>query len=121
MSRREITAEQWALIAPFIPKQKAAPGRKRNNDHLTINGLLVVLRTGRTWGGCAPAWTVRRRPAGGAFALGPRMDKRRGHLGARAGQDVQRDWRPAAMATEQGIVDVPSLEGVVPKEGDVSG
>jgi hypothetical protein len=68
-----------------------------------------------------PACTVRRRLAGAAFALGPRMDQQIGHLGATAGQDVQRDRQPAAMATEQGIVDVPSLEGDVPKEGDVSG
>jgi transposase len=49
MSRHEITDEQWAISEPFTPKQKAGLGRKRNNDRPTLNGFLVVLKTGCTW------------------------------------------------------------------------
>jgi transposase len=49
MSRHEITDEPWAIIEPLIPKQKGGPGRKRNNDRHTLNGLLVVLKSGCTW------------------------------------------------------------------------
>ena len=49
MSRHEITDAQWAVIEPFIPEQKPGPGRKRNNDRQTLNGILVVLKTGCTW------------------------------------------------------------------------
>jgi transposase len=49
MSRHEITDEQWVIIEPLIPKQRAGPGRKRNNDRQTLNGILVVLKTGCAW------------------------------------------------------------------------
>lgn len=49
MSRHEITDEQWAVIEPLLPKQKAGPGRKRHDDRRTLNGILVVLKTGCTW------------------------------------------------------------------------
>jgi transposase len=49
MSRHEITAEQWVIIEPLIPKQRAGPGRKRNHDRQTLNGILVVLKTGCAW------------------------------------------------------------------------
>ncbi len=49
MSRHEITDEQWAIIEPLIPKQKAGPGRKQNNARQTLHGILVVLKTGCTW------------------------------------------------------------------------
>jgi transposase len=49
MSRHEITDAQWAVIEPLIPKQKPGPGRKRNNDRQTLNGILVVLKTGCPW------------------------------------------------------------------------
>jgi transposase len=50
MSRHEITDAQWAVLEPLIPQQKAGPGRKRHNDRQTLTGLLVVLKTGCTWG-----------------------------------------------------------------------
>jgi transposase len=49
MSRHEITDAQWAVITPLIPKQKPGPGRKRNDDRLTLNGILFVLKTGCRW------------------------------------------------------------------------
>jgi transposase len=49
MSRHDVTDEPWVIIEPFIPKQKAGPGRKRNDDRCTLNGVLFVLKTGCTW------------------------------------------------------------------------
>jgi transposase len=49
MSRHDISDVQWAVIAPLIPKQKLGPGRKRNDDRQTLNGILFVLKTGCTW------------------------------------------------------------------------
>jgi transposase len=40
---------QWAVMAPWIPKQKPGPGRKRNDDRQTLNGILFVLKSGCTW------------------------------------------------------------------------
>jgi transposase len=68
MSRHEITDAQWAVIEPLIPKQKPGPGRKRNNDRQTLNGILVVLKTGCPWedvprvyGSPATCWRRFRR------------------------------------------------------------
>lgn len=49
MSRHDITDEQWAVIEPLIPKQKPGPRWKRQHDRQTLNGILFVLRTGRTY------------------------------------------------------------------------
>ena len=49
MSRHDLTDTQWTVIAPLIPKQKSGPGRKRNDDRRTLNGILFVLKTGCTW------------------------------------------------------------------------
>ena len=49
MTRHDITDEPWAVIEPFIPKQKPGSGRKRNPARHTLNGILVVLKTGCTW------------------------------------------------------------------------
>ncbi len=49
MSRHDLNDEQWAVIEPLIPKQKAGPGRKRADDRKTLNGILYVLKTGRAW------------------------------------------------------------------------
>ena len=48
MSRHEVTAEPWALIAPLIPKPKAGPGRQRNDDRRTLHGLFFILQIGGT-------------------------------------------------------------------------
>jgi transposase len=49
MSRHFLTDEQWAVIEPLIPKQRPGPGRKRNPDRQTLNGILYVLKTGCPW------------------------------------------------------------------------
>jgi transposase len=36
-------------IEPFIPRQKAGPGRKRHDDRRVLNGMLFVLKTDCTW------------------------------------------------------------------------
>ena len=43
-----LTDEQWAIIAPFLPPQKAR-GRRRADDRQTMEGILWVLRTGCRW------------------------------------------------------------------------
>ena len=49
MSRHDITDAQWQLLAPLIPPQKVGPGRKRNDDRKTLDGILYVLKTGCAW------------------------------------------------------------------------
>ena len=49
MSRHDLTNAQWPIIEPLLPPQKAGPGRKRNDDRRTLNGILFGLKTGCTW------------------------------------------------------------------------
>ena len=49
MSRYDLNDEQWAVIEPLIPKQKAGAGRKRADERRTLNGILYVLKTGCAW------------------------------------------------------------------------
>jgi transposase len=49
LSRHDVTGEQWVVIEPLIPKQKVGPGRKRNDDRRTLNGILFVLKSGCPW------------------------------------------------------------------------
>jgi transposase len=49
MSRHDLTDARWAVIEPLILTQKPGPGRKRNPDRHTLNGILYVLKTGDTW------------------------------------------------------------------------
>ncbi len=49
MSRHDLTDEQWAVIAPLIPKRSSRRGRPRNDDRKTLNGILYVLKTGCAW------------------------------------------------------------------------
>ncbi|MCS6846494.1 MAG: IS5 family transposase [Anaerolineae bacterium] len=49
MSRHDLTDEQWAVIAPLIPKRTRRRGRPRNEDRKTLNGILSVLKTGCAW------------------------------------------------------------------------
>jgi len=70
MSRHDISDVQWAVIAPLIPKQKLGPGRKRNDDRQTLNGILFVLKTGCTWAD-VPRVHGSPAPVGDASALGP--------------------------------------------------
>jgi transposase len=49
MSRHDLSDAQWTIIEPMIPKQRAGPGRKRNDDRQTLNGILFVWKTGCPW------------------------------------------------------------------------
>src|SRR5260370_34810824 len=47
----DLTAEEWALIGPLIPKAKRG-GRRRSVDvREVVNGLMYVLSTGCQWRG----------------------------------------------------------------------
>ncbi|WP_287127941.1 IS5 family transposase [Candidatus Cyanaurora vandensis] len=49
MDRSDVTDEQWTAIEPLLPKQAQGPGRPRTDDRKTLNGILWVLRSGRSW------------------------------------------------------------------------
>jgi len=49
MSRHDITAAQWTVVASLSPKQRACPGRRRNADRTPLNGILCVLKTDDPW------------------------------------------------------------------------
>jgi transposase len=54
MARKEdLTDEQWAIIAPLLPKMEVRTdgrGRPRvHDDRAVMNGVLWVLRTGAAW------------------------------------------------------------------------
>ncbi len=44
----ELNDDQWALIAPLLPRHNRR-GRPRANDRRTLNGILWVLRSGARW------------------------------------------------------------------------
>ncbi|WP_427155754.1 IS5 family transposase [Streptomyces sp. TRM70308] len=45
--RHELTDQEWALLAPLIPR--AATGRPRVEDRQVINGMVYKIRTGISW------------------------------------------------------------------------
>lgn len=45
---KELTDEQWELIAPNLPPPKRT-GRPRADDRRTLEGILWVLRSGARW------------------------------------------------------------------------
>jgi len=45
--RYELTDEQWALIAPLMPKTK--PGGRWNDHRTTLDGMMWVLKSGSPW------------------------------------------------------------------------
>ena len=45
---KELTDEQWQLIAPHLPARKRM-GRPRADDRRTLEGILWVLRSGARW------------------------------------------------------------------------
>ena len=47
MARFDLTDEEWALIAPLLPKQ--GRGAKRCDDRKVLNGIFYILRTGAPW------------------------------------------------------------------------
>ena len=47
---KDITDEQWAVLAPLIPVPERDPrGRKRQPDRPLLNGIFWVLRSGANW------------------------------------------------------------------------
>lgn len=50
-TKRVLTDEQWARIAPHLPKHPPSPkgGRPRENDRECLEGILWLLRTGSPW------------------------------------------------------------------------
>lgn len=49
MSRHDIAAVPWAVMAPLIPQPTPGPGRKRHDARQPLHGLLFGLKTGWTW------------------------------------------------------------------------
>lgn len=47
MARFDLTDEEWAIIAPLLPKQGRGPERK--DDRKVLNGIFYILRTGAPW------------------------------------------------------------------------
>jgi transposase len=45
--RYELTDEQWAMIAPLMPKTK--PGGRWNDHRTTLDGMMWVLKSGSPW------------------------------------------------------------------------
>ena len=46
--RHELTDEEWALVAPFLPTPKPL-GRPPKSNRQLLNGMLWLLRTGAPW------------------------------------------------------------------------
>jgi transposase len=55
MRRRNLSEEQWAIVAPLLPPQPKV-GRKRQDDRRTLNGILYVLRSGCAWADLPPEY-----------------------------------------------------------------
>jgi transposase len=47
MYRGELTDEQWAVVAPLLPR--ARTGRPPHSHRQMLNGMLWILRTGAPW------------------------------------------------------------------------
>src|SRR5579875_1659298 len=49
MRRHELTDEQWAKIAPFLPPQRPATGRPAKDHRTFLNAIVWLLKTGAPW------------------------------------------------------------------------
>ena len=47
MARFDLSDEEWATIAPLLPKKGRGPARK--DDRIILNGIFYILRTGAPW------------------------------------------------------------------------
>ena len=47
MARFDLTDEEWAVIAPLLPRQ--GRGARRGDDRKILNGIFYILRTGAPW------------------------------------------------------------------------
>lgn len=46
---RDLSDEEWALIAPMLPPQKPKTGRPAKDHRKTMNAILWVTRYGHPW------------------------------------------------------------------------
>jgi transposase len=44
-----VTEATWAQIAPLLPKLQGAPKRTRYAHRWVLDGILAVMRSGRSW------------------------------------------------------------------------
>jgi transposase len=49
MRDRELTDDQWAVLAEHLPPQRAATGRPAKDHRLVVEAILWRLRTGAPW------------------------------------------------------------------------
>ena len=49
MRDRELTDDQWAVLAPHLPAQRAASGRPAKDHRPVVEAILWRLRTGAPW------------------------------------------------------------------------
>lgn len=47
MGRFDLSDEEWAVIAPLLPKNVRGP--RRQDDRRVLNGVFFILRTGAPW------------------------------------------------------------------------
>ena len=47
MARFDLSDEEWAVIAPLLPKRGRGPARK--DDRQVLNGIFYIRRTGAPW------------------------------------------------------------------------
>jgi len=47
--RTVLTDAQWQRIAPFLPGKKGDPGRSGDDNRLSLEGILWIVRTGAPW------------------------------------------------------------------------
>ena len=45
----ELTAAEWARLAPLLPPRRPRTGRPRNDHRAVLGGILWVLRNGASW------------------------------------------------------------------------
>ncbi|MET9648512.1 IS5 family transposase [Streptomyces syringium] len=90
--RHELTDQEWALLAPLIPR--VITGRPRVDDRRLVNGMVYKIRTGISWrdlperyGPWQSAYTRFRR-----YALDGVFTRALQHIQARADAAGDIDW-----------------------------
>lgn len=49
MNRYELSDEQWAVIAPFLPAERGRGCRPAHDNRRVFNGMMWILRSGAPW------------------------------------------------------------------------
>src|SRR5436309_8747140 len=49
MKRRELSDQQWGLLAPFFPRRPPKRGGQWRDDRTILNGILWRLKSGAPW------------------------------------------------------------------------